>query len=148
MRFARAAAAIAVCALFSMASSGCSSALTAPTNGGAAFGQADLTTGTGTPVTNGQSLNVNYTGWLYDSSRAEEKGAQFDASGATPFTFTLGAGSVIKGWDQGIVGMQVGGTRRLVVPGSLAYGSSRHGIIPPNATLVFEVTLVSINATS
>jgi FKBP-type peptidyl-prolyl cis-trans isomerase len=70
---------------------------------------------------------------------------QFDSStGTTPFTFTLGTGSVIKGWDQGVPGMREGGQRRLVVPPPLAYGTSRNGIIPPNATLLFDITLISV----
>jgi len=100
--------------------------------------------GTGAAAANGQSLTVDYTGWLYDSTQPDEKGAVFDASGSTPFTFTLGNGSVIAGWDQGVVGMQVGGVRRLVIPPSLAYGAVRHGAIPPNATLLFEIHLTAI----
>lgn len=101
--------------------------------------------GTGADAISGTSITVNYTGWLYDTSKADHKGLQFDTSvGKTPFSFTLGAGQVIKGWDQGVVGMKVGGTRELVIPPSLAYGSTRTGSIPPNATLLFDITLVSI----
>ena len=90
---------------------------------------------------------MQYTGWLYESTAKDNKGKEFDSSrnAGKPFKFPLGTGSVIKGWDQGIVGMAVGGKRRLVIPPSLAYGATRQGIIPPNATLVFEITLVSIN---
>jgi FKBP-type peptidyl-prolyl cis-trans isomerase FkpA len=90
-------------------------------------------------------VTVNYTGWLYDATKTDNKGPQFDSSvGRTPFQFTLGTGQVIRGWDQGIPGMKVGGRRRLVIPPSLAYGSTRSGPIPPNATLVFDVEMVSI----
>ena len=91
-------------------------------------------------------LGVQYTGWLFDPSKADQKGLVFDTSiGSTdPFSFTLGAGQVISGWDQGLVGMKVGGLRRLVVPPSLAYGTSRNNSIPPNATLVFDIELVSL----
>jgi FKBP-type peptidyl-prolyl cis-trans isomerase FkpA len=90
-------------------------------------------------------VTVDYTGWLYDPSKADQKGLQFDSSiGRTPFSTTLGTGAVIKGWDQGIPGMLVGGTRRLVIPPSLAYGDTRSGIVPPNSTLVFDITLLSM----
>jgi FKBP-type peptidyl-prolyl cis-trans isomerase FkpA len=127
------------------AAAGCHTSLTAPTKT-APFGQADLEPGTGAGASNGQTLTVNYIGWLYDSSEPEQKGAIFDQSGTTPFSFVLGAGTVIKGWDQGLVGMEVGGVRRLIVPPSLGYGASRHGIIPPNATLLFEVNLTAVAA--
>jgi FKBP-type peptidyl-prolyl cis-trans isomerase FkpA len=109
------------------------------------FSQTDLVVGTGADAISGTSMTVNYTGWLYDTSKADHKGLVFDTSiGKTPFSFTLGAGQVIRGWDQGVVGMKVGGTRELVIPPSLAYGSTRSGAIPPNSTLIFDITLVSI----
>jgi FKBP-type peptidyl-prolyl cis-trans isomerase len=83
---------------------------------------------------------VNYTGWLYDPDKSDHKGKQFDSN--TNFGFILGIASVIKGWDQGIPGMKVGGTRILVVPPALAYGQSAAGSIPANSTLLFEVMLV------
>jgi len=87
-------------------------------------------------------VTVAYTAWLYDSSKTDGKGAQFDSNN---YTFTLGTGQVIKGWDQGVVGMRVGGQRRLVIPPDLAYGSAgSSGVIPPNATLVFDITLISV----
>ena len=111
----------------------------------APYNQTDLVLGTGVDALTGSTLTVDYTGWLYDVSRPERKGLQFDSSiGRTPFTFTLGSGQVIKGWDQGIPGMRAGGTRRLVIPPSLAYGDTRSGPIPQNATLVFEINLISI----
>jgi FKBP-type peptidyl-prolyl cis-trans isomerase len=110
------------------------------------FSQTDLRAGTGTTATTGRRVTVNYTGWLYDPNQPEQKGRQFDTSiGRTPFAFTLGAGQVIRGWDQGVVGMRVGGLRRLVIPPELGYGSSGSGsTIPPNATLVFDVEMLDV----
>lgn len=111
----------------------------------APFSQSDLRVGSGTEAANGNTLTVNYSGWLYNASLTDQKGPLFDTSaGAQPFSFTLGSSEVIKGWDQGLVGMKVGGLRRLVVPPSLAYGSARFGPIPPNATLLFEVELLDV----
>lgn len=110
------------------------------------FSATDLTVGTGAEAVNGGTLTVTYTGWLYDQNQAGNKGLQFDTSiGRGPYSFVLGAGSVIRGWDQGIVGMRVGGVRRLVIPPALAYGSTGNGPIPPNATLLFEVELLTVN---
>lgn len=100
----------------------------------------DIVVGTGQEAKAGKTLSVNYVGTLED-------GTKFDSSidRGEPFSFVLGAGQVIKGWDQGFAGMKVGGKRILVIPPSLGYGSSgAGGVIPPNATLVFEVELVSI----
>lgn len=109
------------------------------------FSQTDIRAGTGDEATSGKVLTVNYTGWLYDESRPEQKGAQFDTSvGREAFSFTLGIGQVIAGWDQGVPGMKVGGMRRLIIPPSLGYGNFRNGPIPPNATLVFEIELVGV----
>jgi FKBP-type peptidyl-prolyl cis-trans isomerase FkpA len=108
------------------------------------FSQTDLVVGTGADAISGASLTVNYTGWLYDASKSDHKGQLFDTSiGKTPFSFLLGTGQVIQGWDQGLVGMKVGGTRELVIPPSLGYGSTRSGVIPPNSTLLFDITLIS-----
>lgn len=110
-----------------------------------AFTQSDLRVGTGDEAVTGRVVTVNYTGWLYDPSRPEEKGAQFDTSiGREPFSFTLGIGEVIAGWDRGVPGMRVGGTRRLVIPPSLGYGQFRNRQIPPNASLVFEIELLAV----
>jgi len=101
--------------------------------------------GTGTDAVAGKALTVNYTGWLYDASKTDAKGIQFETSvGGTPFTFTLGANQVIQGWERGIPGMKIGGVRRLVIPSSLAYGASRNGPIPPYASLVFEIELLDV----
>ena len=109
------------------------------------FAQTDLRLGTGAAAASGNTLTVNYTGWLYDPTKTDFKGIQFDSTAAAgPFTFTLGAGTVIKGWDQGLVGLRVGGIRQLIVPPSLAYGDTRNGAIPPNSALVFEIELLSI----
>jgi FKBP-type peptidyl-prolyl cis-trans isomerase FkpA len=113
----------------------------------ATFNQRDLLVGSGEDAENGKTLSVNYTGWIYNPEQPEQKGSQFDSSrgeGRVPLVFTLGAGQVIPGFDQGLVGMKVGGVRRLIVPPSLAYGGARNGPIPPNATLVFEVELLEI----
>jgi FKBP-type peptidyl-prolyl cis-trans isomerase FkpA len=101
----------------------------------------DITPGTGAVAANGNRLSVNYTGWYYSATAADHKGAQFD-TGA--IAFTLGAGAVIAGWDQGLVGMKVGGKRSLQIPSSLAYGSAGRGPIPPNAGLLFEVELTKV----
>jgi FKBP-type peptidyl-prolyl cis-trans isomerase FkpA len=138
--------ALAVVALVAVSAlvSGCNESPTAPSNY-APFSQMDLRLGAGEAAVTGNLLTVTYTGWLYDASQISEKGPTFDSSvGRDPFTFTLGAGSVIAGWDQGLVGMKVGGLRRLVIPPSLAYGQGRVGPIPPNATLLFEVELLEV----
>jgi FKBP-type peptidyl-prolyl cis-trans isomerase FkpA len=109
------------------------------------YSQTDLKVGEGAEAVNGKLLTVNYTGWLYDASQANQKGTQFDTSvGKSPYTFRLGAGQVIQGWDRGVAGMKVGGSRRLVIPPSLAYGASGNGPIPGNATLVFDVDLLAV----
>jgi FKBP-type peptidyl-prolyl cis-trans isomerase FkpA len=109
------------------------------------FSQTDLVVGTGTSATTLRQVTVNYTGWLYDPAQPESKGRQFDtSSGRGPFTFTLGTGGVIRGWDQGVIGMRVGGRRRLVIPPELAYGSQGSGPIPGNATLVFDIELLAV----
>lgn len=100
----------------------------------------DLVVGNGPAVKSGDTVSVHYTGWLSD-------GSKFDSSldRNQPFEFTVGQGRVIQGWDQGLVGMQVGGTRKLTIPPNLAYGEQGSGnVIPPNATLVFEIQLLEI----
>lgn len=123
---------------------GCSDSPTAPVNN-APYSQTDLFLGTGADAVTGRTVSVNYTGWFYDADATGNKGVQFDSStGRGPFTFTLGAGQVIQGWEQGIAGMKVGGLRRLIIPPALGYGSTRYGPIPPNATLLFEIELLSV----
>jgi len=109
--------------------------------------QTDVKIGTGEEATGGHVVKVHYTGWLYDATASQKKGAKFDSSvdRGTPFTFPLGSGRVIKGWDQGVVGMKIGGQRTLIIPAHLAYGSRGAGdSIPPNAVLVFDVELLGL----
>jgi FKBP-type peptidyl-prolyl cis-trans isomerase len=108
---------------------------------------ADLVVGTGAEAVAGDEVTVHYSGWLYDPAQPDSKGKPFDSSreSGRPFTFALGAGQVIRGWDQGVQGMRVGGQRRLVIPQQLAYGESgAGGVIPPRATLVFDVELLGV----
>ena len=100
----------------------------------------DLKVGEGTAVAQYNIVTVNYTGWLTD-------GTKFDSSlnpGRTPFRFTVGGGQVIKGWDEGLIGMKVGGKRKLTIPPNMGYGSQNMGVIPSNSTLVFEIDLLII----
>jgi FKBP-type peptidyl-prolyl cis-trans isomerase FkpA len=124
---------------------GCGSTSATGPSSTAPFSQVDLRVGTGTEAVAGNTLTVNYTGWLYDPSKTDLKGLQFDSSlNTTPFIFPLGAQQVIQGWDQGLVGMKVGGIRKLVIPSSLAYGGVRNHSIPPASTLVFEIELLDV----
>lgn len=103
--------------------------------------------GTGTEAVPGRQVTVHYTGWLYEEGRADHKGRKFDSSRdrSEPFPFRLGAGEVIPGWDQGVAGMRVGGQRTLTIPPDLGYGAQgAGGVIPPNATLVFDVELLDV----
>ena len=106
----------------------------------------DTVVGVSTTATAGMTVTVHYTGWLYDAAAPNSRGAQFDSSvGKAPFSFKLGAGQVIQGWDLGVAGMKVGGSRTLVIPSALAYGSAGvRGVIPANAALVFNVELLAV----
>jgi FKBP-type peptidyl-prolyl cis-trans isomerase len=124
-----------------------------PTSGATPPGVTSLQTetlkpGTGATIAGGQMAVVQYTGWLYETGATDHKGKQFDSSrtaGRDAFKFPVGTGSVIKGWDQGVLGMKIGESRRLTIPPDLAYGDSgTGGVIPPGATLVFDVELVGI----
>jgi FKBP-type peptidyl-prolyl cis-trans isomerase FkpA len=118
-----------------------------PPSGVTAMQSAQLKPGTGDAITPGKIAVVQYTGWLYEAAAPDNKGKQFDSSrtGGAPFRFPLGAGQVIKGWDQGVAGMQVGESRRLIIPPDLAYGDNgAGGVIPPGATLVFDIDLIGI----
>ena len=104
----------------------------------------DTVVGEGTEATSGQQVTVHYTGWLYNNG---EQGAKFDSSRdrKDPFAFGLAAGMVIKGWDEGVQGMKVGGQRTLIIPAELGYGArGAGGVIPPNATLKFDVELLKV----
>jgi FKBP-type peptidyl-prolyl cis-trans isomerase len=135
---------VAFAGVAAVAIAACGPAPTSPSVG-APYSQTDLRVGTGTEAVAGKALSVNYTGWLYDTTKTDQKGLQFDSSvGGTPLTFTLGAGEVIAGFDQGMAGMKVGGARRLVIPSSLGYGAVRNGSIPAFSTMVFDVELVDV----
>jgi FKBP-type peptidyl-prolyl cis-trans isomerase FkpA len=113
----------------------------------AMFSKADTLAGSGAEATAGKQVVVHYTGWLYDASQADKKGTKFDSSRDRnePFEFSLGAGEVIRGWDEGVQGMKVGGTRVLTIPPDMGYGArGAGGVIPPNATLLFEVELLGV----
>ena len=106
----------------------------------------DTVEGSGATAAKGQNVTVHYTGWLYNNGT---QGAKFDSSKDRndPFVFSLGAGMVIRGWDEGVAGMKVGGARTLIIPAALGYGArGAGGVIPPNATLKFDVELLGVSA--
>ncbi|WCE06448.1 FKBP-type peptidyl-prolyl cis-trans isomerase [Pseudoxanthomonas sp. JBR18] len=107
----------------------------------------DVTAGQGATAKAGDQVSVHYTGWIYDDTKPDKHGPKFDSSvdRGAPFTFQLGGGTVIKGWDQGVVGMKVGGRRTLMIPPDLAYGDEgAGGVIPPGASLVFDIDLLQV----
>ncbi len=107
----------------------------------------DNKVGTGKEAVNNKLVIVHYTGWLYDPKAPQKRGAKFDSSvdRGQPFDFMLGAGQVIKGWDQGVAGMKVGGQRTLIIPSAMGYGArGAGGVIPPNAILMFDVELLDV----
>jgi FKBP-type peptidyl-prolyl cis-trans isomerase FkpA len=107
----------------------------------------DTRAGTGAEAVAGRRVTVHYTGWLYDANAADSKGRKFDSSRDRndPFEFRLGGGEVIRGWDEGVAGMKVGGHRTLTIPSEMGYGRRGAGaVIPPNATLVFDVELLDV----
>jgi len=116
---------------------------TAPDQSNVAYSQTDLTVGTGAVAAVGTTATVQYGAWLYSDTAADHKGIQF---GASTYSFVVGANQVIPGFDTGVTGMLVGGTRRLIVPPSLAYGATgdSSGTIPPNAALVFDILLIAV----
>lgn len=120
----------------------------APENQVAELQVTDLAAGQGAEATPGSKVTVHYTGWLYDHAATDGKGKEFDSSrGGQPFSFQVGQGQVIAGWDSGVAGMRAGGQRRLVIPAGLAYGDSgAGGVIPPGATLVFDVELLAVES--
>jgi FKBP-type peptidyl-prolyl cis-trans isomerase FkpA len=101
----------------------------------------DNTVGTGAQAVSGKTVNVTYTLWLYSDTASDHKGTQLESG---PFSFTIGSGQAIPGFDQGVTGMMVGGTRTVLVPSSLGYGASGQGKVPPNSGLVFQIVLNSI----
>ena len=119
-----------------------SSSPTAPDQSSVVYSQTDLTVGTGTEATATKTATVQYGGWLYSETGTDHKGAQFDAG---QFSFVVGGGTIIKGFDMGVTGMKVGGVRRIIVPPALAYGATGNGAtIPPNAALVFDILLGNV----
>jgi FKBP-type peptidyl-prolyl cis-trans isomerase FkpA len=107
----------------------------------------DDVVGTGAEAQSGRAVTVHYTGWLFDQTRPDRKGNKFDSSRDRnePFSFNLGAGEVIRGWDEGVAGMKVGGRRTLTIPPDMGYGArGAGGVIPPNATLLFDVELLEV----
>lgn len=127
----------------------CSPSSLPPANGSVAeLQRIDLVDGDGAVAASGDEVSVHYTGWIYDESAPEQRGAQFDSSHGrgTPITFRLGAGRVIRGWDEGVAGMRVGGKRVLLIPAELGYGRrGAGGAIPPDASLVFDVELMKVD---
>ena len=112
------------------------------------LGIVDTKVGSGAEAKPGMTVQVLYTGWLYDEHAKDKHGGKFDSTddhGGQPFSFPLGRGQVIEGWDQGVAGMRVGGERTLLIPAELGYGAhGAGGVIPPNASLVFDVKLVGV----
>jgi FKBP-type peptidyl-prolyl cis-trans isomerase FkpA len=145
--------ALAICAMFLLVAA-CGDkqpaakavAAVAPVAPPAELQKTDVVKGTGEGISLGQVAVVHYTGWLYDPTAPEQKGTKFDSSRdhGAPFKFAIGTGNVIRGWDEGVQGMQPGGQRRLVIPPDLGYGDSGTGPIPGGATLVFDIELLAI----
>jgi FKBP-type peptidyl-prolyl cis-trans isomerase FkpA len=119
---------------------GSSSGTTAVANP-AQFSATDVVLGSGTEAATGKTATVTYTGWLYSDTATDHKGTQFDAG---TFTFTLGQNQVIAGFEQGVLGMKVGGKRTLLIPSTLGYGANANGSIPANSGLVFDVALTAV----
>jgi FKBP-type peptidyl-prolyl cis-trans isomerase FkpA len=127
--------------------SGCTPPGPPPGGSIAAFQMIDEQVGSGAEARPGNQVTVHYTGWLYDEAAKDQRGEKFDASAdhGQPFSFTLGGGQVIRGWDEGVAGMRVGGKRKLMIPAEYGYGASgAGGVIPPGASLVFEVELLDV----
>ena len=124
----------------------CIALVAAPAVFAADLVKTDTVVGKGKEAVSGRTVDVNYTGWLHDPKAPNQRGKQFDSSvGRGPFSFPMGAGRVIPGWDQGVAGMKVGGKRTLVIPPELGYGAAgAPPDIPPNATLVFDVELLGV----
>lgn len=138
------------------AACGGSSSPTAPTQNATwianvPFSFTDVSVGTGDEIVNGLTVSADYFGWLYSTAATDNRGTVFDTScpsTCTPLQFTVGAGRLIRGFEQGVLGMRVGGIRRVVIPPELAYGSTGSGSIPPNATIIFEIRVNGIVVTA
>jgi len=139
------------CFVLSMAAAGCdfgansNSTPTAPDQSSVAYAQVDIAVGTGTEATAGTSATVQYAAWLYSDTGPDHKGNALEQN---QFTFAVGTNAVIKGFDQAVTGMKVGGQRRAIIPPALAYGSTGYQSIPPNAALVFEIALQNVTTPS
>lgn len=139
--------ALIVAAAFALAA--CEPAGPPPGGSVAALEKIDQRVGDGAQAKAGDKVSVHYTGWIYDERTPDRRGTQFDSSldRGQPFSFVLGAGQVIRGWDEGVAGMKVGGKRMLLIPSELAYGNRGAGrVIRPNSSLVFEVELLDTAA--
>jgi len=137
--------------LLALALSACTPPLPLPPLAGHidAFQAVDTRPGDGVVAKSGDRVTVHYTGWLYDEHAPDKHGPKFDSSRdrGEPFSFALGAGQVIRGWDEGVAGMRVGGQRTLMLPAAYGYGEDGAGnVIPPNASLVFEVELLQVQS--
>jgi FKBP-type peptidyl-prolyl cis-trans isomerase FkpA len=137
---------IALLGVFAAASVACdfgSSSPTAPDQTNVQYSQTDLTVGTGTVAATGNTVTTSYGAWLYSETATDHKGQQFDAG---TISFVLGSGQIIKGFDMGVTGMAVGGTRRIICPPSLGFGANGNPTanIPPNAALVFDIQLTNV----
>lgn len=143
MRFLRPRLLLLLLPFLTAACGGGGSTPSSPSLPSAPYSQTDLVVGTGTAAAAGRTVTVAYSGWLFDPARPESKGTFFETNSG--FTTPIGVGRVIAGWDRGVPGMQVGGKRLLVIPPELGYGSRGSApVIPPNATLIFEITLLAV----
>ena len=133
---------LALTVLLAVTVSACGGGSNSPTapSANVPFSTVDVRVGTGAEANTGRSATVSYSGYLYSATAAENKGTRFDAG---TFTFTVGAG-VIQGFSQGVIGMRVGGLRRVIIPPSLGYGAQANGAIPANSTLVFDIELLAV----
>ena len=135
--------AILLMALLAAAGCGSANSTSASSTSVGVFTTTDLVVGTGTTAASGNTVSVNYAGWLYDSGKPNGKGTSIDP-GPGPISFLVGGTGVIQGFSQGVLGMKVGGQRRVIIPPELAYGSNPPSGVPANATLIFDITLNSV----
>jgi FKBP-type peptidyl-prolyl cis-trans isomerase FkpA len=140
-KFPLVAAFVAMLSLTACGGGGSPSNSNIPVASPAQLNKIDTLVGTGAEATNGKKATITYTGWLYSDTAANHKGTQFESNS---FSFTLGAGGIISGFDQGVLGMKVGGKRTIEIPASMGYGASGSGPIPPNSGLVFDVELTKV----